>query len=228
MPLLRLIIADVALQVFTVYTKYSGRNVGSVSDDSFESMAGIEQAFKDLDIKWTFCVYVLNAMMTRTCPEVRGLGTDISLSNPLHGTMFWYIARDFVCYGIRNAGFLVPDLKDSVGPDGGVSSLQALEDLATSRMAELKIVCERLHQDVPDFNRLISLLNGLVLSMFQQCSSNCCGFAVVLVCDAYRSQTIAEIIAENRRSITRRSRVGSDRSHCTLPDGRMMRVERSS
>lgn len=157
MPLLRLIIADVALQVFTVYTKYSGRNVGSVSDDSFESMAGIEQAFKDLDIKWTFCVYVLNAMMTRTCPEVRGLGTDISLSNPLHGTMFWYIARDFVCYGIRNAGFLVPDLKDSVGPDGGVSSLQALEDLATSRMAELKIVCERLHQDVPDLSEYFFL-----------------------------------------------------------------------
>ena len=39
---------------------------------------------------------------------------------------------------------------------------------------------------------------------------------------------IAEIIAENRRSITRRIRIGSGRSHCTLPDGRMTRVERSS
>ncbi len=40
--------------------------------------------------------YVAMAGATKTCPDARGAGDDLSLKNPLHGLLFWFMVLEFL------------------------------------------------------------------------------------------------------------------------------------
>jgi hypothetical protein len=68
----------------------------SVDLEELEDYSDFMQKLKDMDMTWVILAYVAMVGATKTCPDARGAGDDLSLKNPLHGLLFWFMVLEFL------------------------------------------------------------------------------------------------------------------------------------
>jgi hypothetical protein len=98
--------------------------------------------------------YVAMVGATKTCPDARGAGDDLSLKNPLHGLLFWFMVLEFLCYSVREYKIEVPGLSLDDGDEATqkLSSHASVEALAKTKIAALTTYCDQEGIKVPNYS----------------------------------------------------------------------------
>ena len=132
-------------------------NVLNVNDavdlDVLSELEDYMKMMSDKGMDWEILAYILMSGATRVCTEARALGDTLSLKNPLHGLMFWYIVKDFLCYNVTFFKFDIPGLSLTDGDADAQkpSSLATVEALADSKIAALQKACVDKVGKAPDY-----------------------------------------------------------------------------
>ena len=98
-------------------------------------------------------------------PECRCMGDALSLRNPLHGVLYWYISKNFLIFSVKTYKIKIVGLSDSDGSEEKLSSLATIEAIATAKIEALTAACLEQGIKVPDFSQFF----------FQGFSDECIG-----------------------------------------------------
>ena len=112
------------------------------------------QKLTELGMNWVIIAYVAMVGARLACTEARGMGDDLSLKNPLHGLLFWFLVKDFLCYSVVTYHISIPGLQvdDGDAESEKLSSHATVVALAEKKIAALTLVCEQQSIRVPDFS----------------------------------------------------------------------------
>ena len=117
----------------------------TIDIDALEDPVDYMQKLSELGMNWLIIAYVVMVGARLICPEARGFGDQLSLKNPLHGLLFWYIVKEFLCYTVRTFNMSIPGLNtdDGDADTEKLSSLESVEALAVSKIASLTSHCDQ-------------------------------------------------------------------------------------
>ena len=109
-------------------------------------------------ITFELLAYLILVTASRMCVDIRALGKEMSLTNPLQGLMFWYIVEHFFMNCVTVHGIPVPGLSmtDAVGT--GLSSFHKVAAIMATRDAELTAACTRQKVPLPDLDGFFFLV----------------------------------------------------------------------
>ena len=127
----------------------------TIDIDALEDPVDYMQKLSELGMNWMIIAYVAMVGARLICPEARGLGDQLSLKNPLHGLLFWYIVKEFIIFTVVTYNMSIPGLNTNDGDaeTHKLSSLATVEALAVSKIATLTTYCEQQEISVPDFSK---------------------------------------------------------------------------
>ena len=110
---------------------------------------------------WEIICYLATIGAIKMFPECRSMGDSISMRNPLQGTVFWFLAGDFLAYSVEHYNFDIPGLSKTDGneQDHTLSSLETVKALATSKITALTAICVEQDVLVPDYSQLFFQLH---------------------------------------------------------------------
>jgi len=139
--------------VFKVWNTMSSAG-DSVDLEELEDYSDFMQKLNDMGMNWVILAYVAMVGARMTCPEARGAGDDLSLKNPLHGLLFWFMVLEFLCYSAREYKIQVPGLSLVDGDEATqkLSSHASVEALAMAKIAALTTYCVQEGIKVPDYS----------------------------------------------------------------------------
>ena len=108
-------------------------------------------AMVERGMTFEFLCYLILVTASRMCIDTRALGKEMSLTNPLHGLMFWYIVENFFMKCVTVHGIPIPGLSLTDAAAGaGLSSFAKVDALLQTRKVELTAACTAQHLPVPD------------------------------------------------------------------------------
>ena len=127
----------------------------TIDIDILEDPADYMQKLSELGMNWVVIAYVAMVGARLICPEARGYGDQLSLKNPIHGLLFWYLVKEFICFTVVNYKMAITGLNtdDGDAETQKLSSLATVEALAVSKTATLTSYCEQQGIPVPDFSK---------------------------------------------------------------------------
>ena len=82
------------------------------------------------------------------------VGTTMSLTNPAHGLLYWYLISNVFVFGVERGYFEIEGLsnKDAGSGDGDESTMQTVKNTADRMIDLLKKEAVRIRIEVPDFD----------------------------------------------------------------------------
>jgi len=112
------------------------------------------QKLTDLGMSWVILAYVGMVGARLTCPGARAAGDHLSLKNPVHGLLFWFMAKEFLLFSAKEYKINVPGLSLVDGDEAThkLSSHASVEALADAKIAALTSICEQEGIKIPDFS----------------------------------------------------------------------------
>ena len=86
-------------------------------------------------------------------PEFSQLPSEVTITNPLHGTLYHYLHANFLCYGCEN-GMIPPllGLGTAQGANGGLSECAKVKDSSERKLAALQKACGERGLTIPDYD----------------------------------------------------------------------------
>ena len=66
------------------------------------------QKLTDLGMSWVILAYVAMVGARLTCPGARAAGDFLSLKNPVHGLLFWFMVKEFLLFSVKEYKIHVP------------------------------------------------------------------------------------------------------------------------
>lgn len=125
----------------------------TIDIDVLEDPVDYMQKLSELGMNWMIIAYVAMVGARLICPEARGYGDQLSLKNPIHGLLYWYMVKEFICFTVVHYKMGIPglDTDDGDAETQKLSSLATVEALAVSKTATLTSYCEQQGIPVPDF-----------------------------------------------------------------------------
>ena len=121
--------------------------------DDLEDFEDYMEMLASKGMSWEILAHICLVGVCKVWPEIRGMGDALSFRNPLHGTMFWYIVKYFMCYTVTNYHLDIPGLSLSDGNEENLSSHATIEAIATAKIDALTSVCLEQGVKVPDFSQ---------------------------------------------------------------------------
>lgn len=105
-------------------------------------------------LNWEIVAYLATIGAIKTFSEFRTMGDAISLRNPLHGTVYWFIVQEFCLYTVATYHVDIPGLSMTDGTEENLSSHATVAALATAKLAALTAICEEQDVKVPDYSQI--------------------------------------------------------------------------
>ena len=112
------------------------------------------QKLTDLGMSWVILAYVAMVGARLTCPGARAAGDFLSLKNPVHGLLFWFMVKEFLLFSVKEYKIHVPGLSLVDGDEAThkLSSHASVEALADAKIAALTSYCDQEGITIPDFS----------------------------------------------------------------------------
>lgn len=103
-------------------------------------------------MNWEIIAYLAMIAALKMLPDTRSMGNALSMRNPLHGTVFWFIVKEFLVYSVEQYQVDIPGLSTTDGGEQELSSHETVAALATAKLAALTAICEEQEVKVPDYS----------------------------------------------------------------------------
>jgi hypothetical protein len=136
---------------------YKLRNVVTPSEliewDECEDLEDYMSILASNGINWEMLAYICLLGGYKHMPEVRSMGDSLTVWNPLHGTLYWFIVKEFLIYSVKTFHFDIPGLSSNDGEEGKLSSLATIEAIATAKIDALTAACMEQDVAVPDYSQ---------------------------------------------------------------------------
>ncbi len=133
--------------------------------DECEDVEDYMTVLASKSLTYEILTYICMLGVYKHWPECRCMGDSLSLRNPLHGVLYWYIAKNFLIFSVNTYKIKIVGLSDTDGSEDKLSSLATIDAIATAKIEALTAACLEQGIKVPDFSQFF----------FQGFSDECIG-----------------------------------------------------
>jgi len=104
-------------------------------------------------ITWEFMAYVLLWHTSRICPATRSsVAVEMSLRDPLHGLLYWFIVEHFFGWLIINGKINIPGMSTTNATAPESSQCDKVLAIAVAKQQEMVNACVKAGVIVPNLN----------------------------------------------------------------------------